>query len=508
MIIACSAKALQSIERAVFERVGKKDAVPVVVSDKEQLTLLRTFLDEDHDSYGLLWNLDIEESPVRGDNDKQVGIFRTGYLFNRDLGLSVVLNGLDCADMHRIGDTVKSGIMSVYNDLVVVPEATSRYFEDIENKARHILETIVLERNPRVLFKSPAIIFQSGDRSTTGILAGQKDMALAYACPDGVRYISTEPVDRTLCFRLNNDFVKVREMGAAKRDYELPIERTRQLLHQKYGDKAIPAIKIRIQLMECGDKSFDPPCTRDIVVPFDAPLAWVHHMIQKAFNWADYHLHDFNFLDDKVRKIFDDAINDIFELDAFCSDGDENIFKSKDGERLFVEHTRLSLRWLYGDCVRGLEDGGQLDNEYPQAQLPENMALGLALFGSQSYQEILNRLNENVCKIDISDYAYNAIRYLYDYGDYWELSITPLNLLLETAGDLPRIADACGHTPPEDCGGTGGFVEFLKDIDLKDDFKREGVNLRSWAKKNGWRSFVSVEDLAKQFDSRSTWGWD
>jgi len=65
----------------------------------------------------------------------------------------------------------------------------------------------------------------------------------------------------------------------------------------------------------------------------------------------------------------------------------------------------------------------------------------------------------------IEDIGTKTMRYLYDFGDAWEHTIT-----IERIGhaDLnatyPLLIEATGRCPPEDVGGPPGYDEFLKAI--------------------------------------------
>ena len=55
--------------------------------------------------------------------------------------------------------------------------------------------------------------------------------------------------------------------------------------------------------------------------------------------------------------------------------------------------------------------------------------------------------------------------YLYDFGDYWLHTVT-LEAAADAAPDVtyPRLLDAHGRCPPEDCGGPDGYVHYLEAI--------------------------------------------
>ena len=56
----------------------------------------------------------------------------------------------------------------------------------------------------------------------------------------------------------------------------------------------------------------------------------------------------------------------------------------------------------------------------------------------------------------------DTLTYVYDYGDYWEHTLT-LEAILPWRTDitLPRCVDGARACPPEDCGGPPGYSELL-----------------------------------------------
>ena len=77
------------------------------------------------------------------------------------------------------------------------------------------------------------------------------------------------------------------------------------------------------------------------------------------------------------------------------------------------------------------------------------------------------RSAKNATLADLIDKAgrNSTFDYLYDFGDYWLHTVT-----LEAAADAdpdvtyPRLLDAHGRCPPEDCGGPDGYVHYLEAI--------------------------------------------
>ena len=59
-----------------------------------------------------------------------------------------------------------------------------------------------------------------------------------------------------------------------------------------------------------------PPVWRDIAVPGDATMEDLHHYIQFAFGWDDYHLHNFmvgRFVEFCPKEAMEDSFNDCFD---------------------------------------------------------------------------------------------------------------------------------------------------------------------------------------------------
>ena len=68
----------------------------------------------------------------------------------------------------------------------------------------------------------------------------------------------------------------------------------------------------------------------------------------------------------------------------------------------------------------------------------------------------------------------NAISFLYDFGDDWEISLECERIIYdsEVSGRLlPRVIDGEGYGVIEDCGGTDGLEEFAAEFKCKDTNK-------------------------------------
>jgi hypothetical protein len=76
-------------------------------------------------------------------------------------------------------------------------------------------------------------------------------------------------------------------------------------------------------------------------------------------------------------------------------------------------------------------------------------------------------------------YGANPVRYRYDFGDNWEHVVEFEELLPADSGAYPRCVGGAGACPPEDVGGTTGYVEFLRTI--RDRRHPERAAMLQWA---------------------------
>ena len=81
----------------------------------------------------------------------------------------------------------------------------------------------------------------------------------------------------------------------------------------------------------------------------------------------------------------------------------------------------------------------------------------------------------------IADYFFQetVAGYLYDFGDNWQLMIKLEKILLREKGvNYPRCLGGERACPPEDCGGVGGYEDFLEAI--KDPRHEEHEEMLEW----------------------------
>jgi hypothetical protein len=162
-----------------------------------------------------------------------------------------------------------------------------------------------------------------------------------------------------------------------------------------------------------------PKVWRRVLVPDTITLQRLHAVIQAAFQWGGYHLHEF------------DAA----------------------GER-------------YGTPDPDYDDPGSVRSER-------------------------TRLTSAVTPS-------GSIDYVYDFGDHWEHRIRIEKALPQMPDmKLPLCVAGAGATPPEDCGGVDGYLDFVQA--MADASHPEHADMKSWCGRDRW------DPQAFDIDSANNW---
>ena len=570
MIIACSANALARIRQARFNRAAKADGRPLIVDGKVERAEVRAALGAHADAPAFVWNLDFAEAPVVS-GEEAIGTVVTGYLYQHEAQFTVVLNSLDEGDLCRIGAVARNAIRIALSDICVCPQATESYLEQADGLGAEVAESCGMRF--AYPYEAPAdktLVVANANRSAASGLTRARTFHEMFLYGGSGASVSHEPVDRYACYRLNERAVEFKQPDGLKLRSR-PFQRMRQMLRRFSDDEPIAAVELKFALVD--DRflyrehpdvkpSAVPECWRTVLVPIDAPLSWVHRVIQKSFNWYDYHLHRFSFLNFEAREAFEELFGVECGIERF---GEEPLvmrqaaYEASGGRERFKRLTGLDDKWL----MRGFAPYAEAElihEDYPLAALPEDMPVGLALFGSARYEAVMGidhlerdedrrrilrdyyaSLREAMAKkaakaagvqgseaglasgaaVDplatLDPACAHALYYNYDFGDDWGLSVEAVGVRLATPGDMPRVLGGAGHTPPEDCGGIGGFKRVLAAYELTDGRREsaqaddgeaagpeaiaEAEDLMSWAQGAvGWRPFAGEADLAETFD--------
>ena len=94
-----------------------------------------------------------------------------------------------------------------------------------------------------------------------------------------------------------------------------------------------------------------------------------------------------------------------------------------------------------------------------------------------------------VHRAKLRDYLneYKHILYIYDFGDEWIHYIDVVGSTDNCKDNLPLLLDGECDAPPEDCGGSEGFANFLEIIGKPKH--KEYKEMKGWAAMQGWERF-------------------
>ncbi|MCK5847905.1 MAG: plasmid pRiA4b ORF-3 family protein [Caldisericia bacterium] len=90
-------------------------------------------------------------------------------------------------------------------------------------------------------------------------------------------------------------------------------------------------------------------------------------------------------------------------------------------------------------------------------------------------------------KIDKYLEKYKAIQYVYDFGDYWQFTITLEDIVYDYYFGFPTLLDGENCAPPEDVGGIVGFYEFLEAYN--DVNNPDHDDLKTWGNSIGFKDY-------------------
>lgn len=100
----------------------------------------------------------------------------------------------------------------------------------------------------------------------------------------------------------------------------------------------------------------------------------------------------------------------------------------------------------------------------------------------------------------IEDVGTKTLKYLYDFGDGWEHTIKIERLMIAEPGTIyPRLVEASGRCPPEDCGGPWGYSELLEAI--KDPKHERHAELTEWIGDDFDPNLVEADSLTAEVDA-------
>lgn len=199
------------------------------------------------------------------------------------------------------------------------------------------------------------------------------------------------------------------------------------------------AYRLKIEL-----KDSNPLIWRRVIMPAGATYNRLHEVIQKVFNFRDYHLFEFEL--SKVNMV---VTND---------------------EEAYLAHQ------YYKKHRNELED--KVKNAPPQFVLFEEARL-------ERMKKVVRK--PTGLKIDSYLEEVGELLYRYDYGDDWKVWITLERIEEDYHYGYPTLLDGAEIAPPEDVGGLYGYKQFLEIYHNPNHPEYE--EMRTWAKGQYYREY-------------------
>lgn len=317
----------------------------------------------------------------------------------------IVLYGLKKKDFQKLDSLILSGIRDAFQTECIDKEITNSF----------------LEQSGEITYT------KATDRSSLGRLVKAALNLERYAD----RVVEDSILQGLLSRKLSRFFIK--EKGKA--GYIWPFKELYKDLEGLYGR---PAQKCRAAVLKVTLELEGFEVWRRILVPLNTSFTTLHWVIQTAFGWQDYHLHEFIIFGEQ-GPVDEDYINH----PAFHHQGYKPVLRLEsydDGED-------------YGDSL----------------QIPKRMEEGAKL----------------------SDLDFKHAKYIYDFGDFWRHYLDVEEIIEDHNGNSPIFIDGYGDAPPEDVGGESGFEQFTNAMADVDD--PEHLEWKLWSEGQGYKKYDATE---------------
>ena len=324
--------------------------------------------------------------------------------------------------------------MNDYNRYIIVLYGLKA--DDFKQMGKHIIEAIRQTFEKECIKKDLINEFINFSPNITYTKTKNRSkVAMMNKSCELVGFFTEKLIDNSLYQPVISKYISKSMVGDGQGGYLRPTKEMYKDIKKLTGQSSIfgcRAVRIKVTL-----NLDEYNIWRKLVVPLNVTFEQLHKILQAAFGWKDYHLHEFYIFDEKAAK-----------------------------------HDPVYL-YNRGDIKPVINLVGNEEDLYYPGDVPMKLEKG----------------------IEISEYIPALMIYNYDYGDYWQHSIVVEEIIDNYNNNFPVCLDGNGNDPPEDAGGERGFERFLEIIANEDHPEYQGMI--NWGKNQGYSEF-NIDEINRK----------
>ncbi|MFD3157986.1 plasmid pRiA4b ORF-3 family protein [Haloimpatiens sp. FM7330] len=329
---------------------------------------------------------------------------KTVVLVNDSNRYVIVLYGLKAKDLKKIDELILQAIKETFEEECIKSEIIDKFI----NQSKEIVYTKT--------------------KNKTSVARMNKSCEVVYYVNNLLRQDSICQTDASMCISRSL-------IGNGKNNYITPSNELFKDLEDLEGKPIFRGRAVQLKVtMDLENNNV----WRRLVVPINTTFKKLHEVLQAAFGWKNYHLHEFYIYDDSTQ----DKLKQYYS--PYHKKGYKPIINLVCNEEAFD---------YLGEIPMKLEKNIKL-REY----IPE----------------------------------FKNIKYNYDFGDSWSHYIEVEKMIDDYDKNYAVCLEGEGKTPPEDVGGEYGYEEFLEIISNKDHPDHKGM--LDWAESQGYEDF-DIDDV-------------
>lgn len=316
---------------------------------------------------------------------------KTMVMVNDSNRYVIVLHGLKKRDFEHLDELIPAAIKSVFQDECIDEAIIDEYLR----RAGEVVFTRTTDKSSisRVVKAGENVSFYSRGLAGGDIIQGE------------------------LSRRISRLLIGTGQGGT---DYTFPHLDLMEDLEELRGG---PVVKCRAAVMKVRLDLDNFDVWRQLVIPLNFTFGRLHDVLQIAFGWRDYHLHEF-----------------------------------------FIYGEKGPVDWYYINHPAFHKEGYK-----PVLNL---VCAEEDLKTSSATEQRLDRV------VRLAEVPFKIAKYNYDFGDDWQHYIVVEKVIDDHVVNHPVCLDGSGDAPPEDVGGEMGYALFVKAMADKNHPEHE--NCREW----------------------------